>query len=66
MLRVSLSDTLHLYMLDYGKITWEEYAEWVPQEHRPPEYATLALWLRNQGKVTAREDAEDKLRQPPD
>lgn len=65
-MRVSLGDTLHLYLLDYEKITWEEYAEVVAPENRPSEYATMVLWLRNRGKVTKRLDTEDELRAAPD
>ena len=57
-MHVSLHDTLYLYLLDYGKITWDEYADEILVENRPPEYATLALWLRNKGSVTKRESKE--------
>lgn len=51
---VDLNDDLYLVLLETDHITYEEYVRTVPASRIPPEYATIALFLKNKGKVSER------------
>ena len=41
-------------MLEEGQITYDEFVRFVPDYAIPPEYATVALFMKNKGKVGER------------
>lgn len=51
---MNLDYDLQLILLETGNISYTEYCEAVPEIHRPREYATLELFLRNKGKASKR------------
>ncbi|MEC5422124.1 hypothetical protein QGM71_01280 [Virgibacillus sp. C22-A2] len=51
---VNLSYDLYLILLDHNKVSYQEYASHVPQDERPKEYLTYALYLKNKGKALKR------------
>lgn len=51
---VRLDFELYLILLEYNKISYEEYCDYVPDIHRPKEYKTYTLFLKNKGKASRR------------
>ena len=58
---VNLSHNLHRVMLEEDYITYDEYVRLVPSYAIPPEYATVALFMKNKGKVAERIQREGKV-----
>ena len=60
---VNLSHNLHRILLEDGFITYDEYVRQVPSYAIPPEYATVALFMKNKGKVGERIQREGEKMQ---
>lgn len=56
-----MSHMLYLVMLEEGHITYDEFVRKVPSYAIPPEYATVALFMKNKGKVGERIQKEGEL-----
>ena len=59
---VDLSHGLYLILLEEGYISYDDYVRRVPLYDIPPEYASVALFLKNKGKASKRiiENTSDK------
>lgn len=51
---VDLAHDFYMVLLENDHITYEEYVRNVPASSIPPEYTTIALFLKNKGKVSKR------------
>ena len=51
---VDMSHMLYLVMLEQGQMSYDEFVRKVPAFAIPPEYATVALFMKNKGKVGKR------------
>lgn len=51
---VNLDSELYLVLLETGHISYDEYIRTIPVHLIPPEYATVALFLKNKGKASER------------
>ena len=49
---VNLSHDLYLVLVEEGYISYDEYVRHVPLTAIPSEYATLASFLKNRGRVS--------------
>lgn len=58
---VDMSHMLYLVMLENDHISYDEYVRHVPDYAVPPEYASVALFLKNKGKVGERIQKEGEL-----
>lgn len=60
---VDMSHMLYLVMLEEGRITYDEFVRHVPAYAIPPEYATVALFMKNKGKAGERIQREGEKMQ---
>ena len=60
---VDMSHMFYLVMLEQDQISYDEYVRQVPAFSIPPEYATVALFMKNKGKVGERIQREGEKMQ---
>lgn len=60
---VDMSHMLYLVMLEEGRITYDEFIRHVPAHAIPPEYTTVALFMKNKGKAGERIQREGEKMQ---
>jgi hypothetical protein len=51
---VNMNAELYMVLLENDLISYEEYVREIPAPDIPPEYATVALFMKNKGKASER------------